>query len=313
MEEKNFEHFIKLSAVNVGKFTEKKNNMNYLTWSIAWQEVKKVFPDANYEIVKDENYNPYFGNEKIGYMVFTKVTIENITHEMWLPVMDGANKSMKDDFYEYTTKFGKKTVEAMTTFDINKAIMRCLTKNLAMFGMGINIYSGEDFPDEIKDPEVNSPIKKPEPLPAKKVKLSEKGLNILKLLSAIFPTTYKGEMEKIKTERKLEWDNLSDQIADEIIFELQVLKKDLESKIQSPNFGVSTTIHFDELDNSKKRIFALLKELFGDGAELQREKMKFDNGIKSFSEMNLDLAKKMISELESEKKIREIQLREEQF
>jgi ornithine carbamoyltransferase len=80
-------------------------------------------------------------------MCHTEVTIAGETLEMWLPVMDGANKSMKKEPYTYQTRFGEKTVEGATTFDINKTIMRCLVKNLAMFGMGIYIYAGEDLPE----------------------------------------------------------------------------------------------------------------------------------------------------------------------
>jgi len=80
-------------------------------------------------------------------MCHTTVTIEGETLEMWLPVMDGANKSMKKTAYSYSTRYGDKQVEAATTFDINKTIMRCLVKNLAMFGMGIYIYAGEDLPE----------------------------------------------------------------------------------------------------------------------------------------------------------------------
>ncbi len=84
-------------------------------------------------------------------MVFTKVTIEGLTHEMWLPVMDGANKAMKAKQYTYKTKYAEKTVEPATMFDINKTIMRCLVKNLAMFGLGLYIYAGEDLPEESEE------------------------------------------------------------------------------------------------------------------------------------------------------------------
>ena len=81
-------------------------------------------------------------------MVFTSVTIEGLTHSMWLPVMDSSNKAMKSEGYTYDTKFKKDiSVEPATMFDVNKAIMRCLVKNLAMFGLGLYIYAGEDLPE----------------------------------------------------------------------------------------------------------------------------------------------------------------------
>jgi hypothetical protein len=151
-------HFEILNTINCNGKTEKKNGLTYLSWTYAWEEVKKNFPEATYKVVKFNNL-PYMFDEKTGYMVFTEVTIEGITHEMWLPVMDGANKSMKDKPYEYSTKYGKKSVEAATMIDINKTIMSCLTKNLAMFGMGLYIYSGEDMPETVEEakPEQTKP------------------------------------------------------------------------------------------------------------------------------------------------------------
>ena len=160
----NLEHFNKLFAINCNDKTEKKNNgsteLTYLSWCYAWSEVKKLYPNARYEILKfGENKLPYVFDEKTGYMVFTRVEIEDIEHEMWLPVMDSANKAMKDKPYTYKVKeykFGKftgnyidKFVEPATMFDINKTIMRCLTKNLAMFGLGLYIYAGEDLPENV--------------------------------------------------------------------------------------------------------------------------------------------------------------------
>lgn len=144
------EMFEKLYTLNVNSYTEKKNGLTYLSWSYAWAEFKKIYPTATYEIKKFENNMPFIFDEKTGYMVFTSITAGGLTYEMWLPVMDGANKSMKAEPYTYTTKFGEKTVEAATMFDINKTIMRCLVKNLAMFGLGLYVYSGEDLPEEIE-------------------------------------------------------------------------------------------------------------------------------------------------------------------
>ena len=143
--------FDELNAINVNDKTEKKKSggteLTYLSWTWAWAEVKKRYPEAHYEIIM-HNGLPYVYDENTGYMVFTTVTIDGITHMMWLPVMDGANKAMKNQPYTYATKYnGEKTVDAATMFDVNKTIMRCLVKNLAMFGLGLYIYAGEDLPE----------------------------------------------------------------------------------------------------------------------------------------------------------------------
>lgn len=145
------EKFQELYSLNVNQYVEKKDDLSYLSWSFAWAEFKKIYPDATYEIKKDENGRCYFGDEEIGYMVYTSVTAGGLTYEMWLPVMDNNNKSLKLRAYTYKTRSGDRTVEAVTMFDINKAVMRCLVKNLAMFGLGLYIYAGEDLPTDIKE------------------------------------------------------------------------------------------------------------------------------------------------------------------
>lgn len=139
-----------LNAINVNEHTEVKDTgstkLTYLSWAWAWAEVKKKFSDATYEIVKFDGI-PYVYDPLTGYMVYTKVTIGGITHEMWLPVMDGNNRAMKAEAYQVQTKYKTVTVAPATMFDVNKTIMRCLTKNLAMFGLGLYIYAGEDLPE----------------------------------------------------------------------------------------------------------------------------------------------------------------------
>lgn len=151
--------FQTLNSLNVNEHTEKKKTGNteltYLSWAWAWAEVKKAYENVSYEIKTFYDF-PYIYDEKTGYMVFTSVTIEGITHDMWLPVMDGANQAMKAFPYTYQVKeykggrwtggYTEKTVAPATMMDINKTIMRCLVKNLAMFGLGLYIYSGEDLP-----------------------------------------------------------------------------------------------------------------------------------------------------------------------
>lgn len=173
MENQNFKHFETLNKIDVSDKVKKKNNgsaqLTYLSWAWAWGELKKKYPCAIYEVQKF-NGLPYVFDPLTGYMVYTKITIESITHEMWLPVMDASNKAMKDKSYEYTTRFGKKTCEAATMFDINKTIMRCLAKNIAMFGLGLYIFAGEDLPEDAED---DGKIKKQANEPVVKINFEE--------------------------------------------------------------------------------------------------------------------------------------------
>ena len=123
--------FEEVYSINVNDKTEKKGQLTYLSWAFAWAEFKKVYPDATYKI---DQFGGLFctGNEKIGYMCRTEVTAGEQTYEMWLPVMDMRNN----------------TVLQPKMTEINKTIMRCLTKNLAMFGLGLYIYAGEDLPKD---------------------------------------------------------------------------------------------------------------------------------------------------------------------
>ena len=130
----NMGKFEEVYAINVNDKTEKKGNLTYLSWAFAWAEFKKVYPEATYKV---NEFDGTFcsGNEKMGYMVQTQVTAGDRTYEMWLPVMDMRNNAVLQP--------------KMT--EINKTIMRCLTKNLAMFGLGLYIYAGEDLPELPKD------------------------------------------------------------------------------------------------------------------------------------------------------------------
>lgn len=153
--------FKKAIQLNVNDHTDLKNNLTYLSWAWAWQEFLKICPEATYEIKKFTNpitgkITTYLEDEDLGFMVYTSITARGVTREMWLPVMDGANKAMKRQPYEYTVGRGDrqmtKQVEAVSMFDVNKTIMRCLTKNIAMFGLGLYIYAGEDLPIELGEP-----------------------------------------------------------------------------------------------------------------------------------------------------------------
>ena len=132
-------YFTKLNAINCNDKTEKKNGLTYLSWAYAWGEVKKLFPNATYTIY--ETINPagytinYFTDGRTCW-VKTGVTINGIEHIEELPIMDFKNKSI--------------ALESVTSFDVNKAIQRSLTKAVARHGLGLYIYAGEDLPEESK-------------------------------------------------------------------------------------------------------------------------------------------------------------------
>lgn len=156
-EEKVAEKFNQLASLNLNDKVESKNGLSYVSWANAWKAFKEVYPTATYRIIKDPQTNlPYFVDPLMGIMVFTEVSANGLTYEMWLPVMDSANKAMKLEAYTYqvwnktTRQYESRKVEAATSFDINKTLMRCLVKNLAIFGLGLYVYAGEDMPETVE-------------------------------------------------------------------------------------------------------------------------------------------------------------------
>jgi len=126
--------FEKLSQINVNKNTEKKGKFTYLSWSFAWSELKKVAPNSTVKVYHDKNTNmPYF-ESKAGVIVKAGVTVDGLEHISYLPVMDFSNKAIKPD--------------AVEMMGVNKAIQRCITKAIALHGLGLYIYAGEDLPEE---------------------------------------------------------------------------------------------------------------------------------------------------------------------
>ena len=148
--------FDTLNAIDCKQYIKENEGTLYLPWTKAWEIVKRTFPDASYEVERFDG-KPYLADE-MGVMVFTNVTIKGETMSMWLPVMNTSHKAMKVAPYEYETKYGKKRVEGANMCDINRTIMRCLTKNIAMFGLGIYIYIGEDIPEPVRV-EIDSKVK----------------------------------------------------------------------------------------------------------------------------------------------------------
>lgn len=125
-------YFQTLNDINVNGKTEQKNGLTYLSWAWAWGEVKKLYPDATYTIYENANGWCYHTDGKTCW-VKTGVTVNGIEHIEYLPVMDFRNQSIH--------------AEKVTSFDVNKAIQRSLTKAVARHGLGLYIYAGEDLPE----------------------------------------------------------------------------------------------------------------------------------------------------------------------
>lgn len=124
--------FQTLFDINCEDKIEKKGNLSYLSWAYAWGEVKKNFPLAFYTIYENNQGWNYFTDGHTCW-VKTGVTIEGLEHIEYLPVMDARNKSIE--------------LGDVTSFDVNKAIQRSLTKACARHGLGLYVYAGEDLPE----------------------------------------------------------------------------------------------------------------------------------------------------------------------
>lgn len=131
-------YFSELNKIDVSDKIEKKNGLSYLSWAFAWGELKKRYPDSTYTIYENADGLFYHTDGRTAW-VKTGVTVCGIEHIEYLPVMDYRNNSIP--------------VDKLTSFDVNKAIQRSLTKAVARHGLGLYIYAGEDLPeDDTKDP-----------------------------------------------------------------------------------------------------------------------------------------------------------------
>ena len=119
-----------LSQVDVSGRIEKKQNLSFLSCSWAWGTLMEHYPQAEYSFQE-----PAEVQRDGSVMVYCTVTIDGLSRQMWLPVMDFKNQAISNP----------------DAVQVNKAKMRCLVKCLAMFGLGHYIYAGEDLPSAEAD------------------------------------------------------------------------------------------------------------------------------------------------------------------
>jgi len=121
--------FETLLQLNVNEHVEKKGQFSYLSWTWAVQELRKAAPSATWEVIKYDN-KPFCKTE-CGYFVEVSVTVDGVTLSQIHPVLDNRNAPIAQP----------------NAFQINTSIQRCLVKAIALHGLGIYIYAGEDLPE----------------------------------------------------------------------------------------------------------------------------------------------------------------------
>ncbi len=131
--EKLSSSFVTLSRVDVSNCIEKKGQFSYLSWAFAVSQLRQVEPTATWEVLRF-NGLPYLQTE-LGYFVEVSVTVQGITLSQIHPVLDARNKP----------------IAKPTAFEINTSIQRCLVKAIALHGLGLQLYAGEDLPLIVED------------------------------------------------------------------------------------------------------------------------------------------------------------------
>ena len=153
--------FSTLNAIDCSKHIEKKNGLTYLSWAWAWGILKENYPTASYTIYENATGLNYH-TDGVTCWVKTGVTVEGLEHIEYLPVMDHRNRSIP--------------VANVTSFDVNKAIQRSLTKAVARHGLGLYIYAGEDLPETVaEETRTSAPV--PQPVAEQPVEIDLNTLN----------------------------------------------------------------------------------------------------------------------------------------
>lgn len=178
MENKNY--FVQLNDINVNGHTEKKNGLTYLSWAWAWAEVKKRFPTAFYTIYENAD-GLFYHTDGNTCWVKTGVTIDGLEHIEYLPVMDFRNASIPR--------------AKVTSFDVNKAIQRSLTKACARHGLGLYIYAGEDLPES--EDEASAKNKAAAPQTAQQPAPQKPGARLDQVINEVYQCKTKADIAKV--------------------------------------------------------------------------------------------------------------------
>jgi hypothetical protein len=135
-------YFAQMNQINVSAHIEKKGEFSYLSWPYAVAQLRLADPTAYWEVRRFDGL-PYLKTDT-GYFVEVLVTVQGVTLSQIHPVLDGKNRPIFEP----------------TAFDINTSLQRCLVKAIALHGLGLYVYAGEDLPDGAEQPQPRvTPIK----------------------------------------------------------------------------------------------------------------------------------------------------------
>lgn len=208
------EKFLELyNAITQEDIDKNYKGLDYISWANAYKMLLEEDINATYDILENENG---FIFEQFGIcFVKTTVTAFGQTKKMWLPIMDNNHRAVK--------------LEQMTGNQVNTSIMRCLTKNVAMFGIGLKLYVGEDIPkDEVEDAPT---VKKPE---NKKITPKNDVESQIKDICRDLSANYEnGKDECLKILKKYEPEkgltkNMPKSVLPTVLKDIQQLKVDME-------------------------------------------------------------------------------------
>jgi hypothetical protein len=145
--------FARLSGINVTDHVEKKGQFSYLSWPYAVAQLRLACPTATWEVRRFDGL-PFLKTEN-GYFVEVAVTVEGVTLSQLHPVLDARNKPIAEP----------------TVFDLNTSLQRCLVKAIALHGLGLSVYAGEDLPTPRDEP--RQPAAPVEPITGQKASAAQ--------------------------------------------------------------------------------------------------------------------------------------------
>lgn len=124
-----------LSSISVKDKIERKGNLDYLSWANAWATLKQHYPHAQRKVYEHDHtgFN-YFTDGKTAW-VKVGIVVDELEHIDYLPIMDFRNNAI--------------LMDKITATDVNKTIQRSTAKAIAMHGLGLSLWTGEDVPEMV--------------------------------------------------------------------------------------------------------------------------------------------------------------------